>query len=69
MRDGASDIVLVEPMIVGDTLAETGQGMVHGIGEYAAAGWGSHGNNLSVGKILNAGNIFVMVLRAMLVFD
>ena len=54
MRDRASDIVLVEPVIVGDALAETGQGIVHGIGEYAAAGWGSHGNNLSRGGIVKS---------------
>jgi hypothetical protein len=47
MCDRASDIVLVEAMIVGDAFAETSQRIVHGIGEHAAAGWGCHGNNLS----------------------
>lgn len=54
MCDRASDIVFVEPMIVGDAFAETSQRIVHGIGEYAAAGWGCHGNNLSRSGIVKS---------------
>jgi hypothetical protein len=47
MRDRAADIMLVEPMIERDAFTESGERIVHGIGKYAAAGWGSHGNYLS----------------------